>query len=80
MENRFNKLLFLLQMGLDDIKHLAKKPKKKKISQSLEVLPYFQISRWLTFSARWGSSFIYVLRSLQGSFNDVVEDRGGRRT
>ena len=71
--------MFLLQMGLDGIKHLAAKLEEKKNSQSLEVPPYFQISRWLTFSARWGSSFIYVFRSLQGSFKDVAEDRDGRR-
>lgn len=79
MEKSFNKLLFLLQMGLDDIKHLAEKL-KKKISQSLEVPPYFQISRWLTFSARWGCSFIYVFRSLRGSCKDVIKDRDKRRT
>lgn len=79
MKKKFKKLMFLLQMGLDNIKHLAEKL-EKKISQSLEVPPYFQISRWLTFSARWGSSFIYVFRSLRGSFKDVVEDRDGRRT
>lgn len=29
MEKSFNKLLFLLQMGLNDIKHLAEKLEKK---------------------------------------------------
>lgn len=66
-------------MDQDDIKHLAGKL-GEKISQSLEVLPYFQISRWLTFSARWGSSFIYVFGNLQGSCKDVVEDGGEEET
>lgn len=48
----------------------------KKISQSLEVPPYFQICRWLALSARWGSSFIYVFRILQGSCKDAVEKEG----
>lgn len=75
MERKFSKLLFLLQMGLNDTKHLAEKL-KKKISQSLEVPPYFQICRWLAFSARWGSSFIYVFRILQGSCKNAVEEEG----
>lgn len=51
----------------------------KKISQSLEVPPYFQICRWLALSARWGSSFIYVFRILQGSCKDAVEEEGKLR-
>lgn len=74
MEKISSSLLFLPQMGLDDIKHLAEK--LKKISQSLEVPPYFHISRWLTFSARWDSSFLCVIRSLQGSCRDGLGDRG----
>lgn len=37
MEKTFTSLLFLPQMGLDDITHLAEK--LKNISQSLEVPP-----------------------------------------
>lgn len=76
-ERKFNKLMFLPQMGLNDTKHLAEN--RKKISQPLEVPPYFQICRWLIFSGRWGSSFIYVFRIFQGSCKDAVEeeDKGG---
>ena len=32
MKKKFKKLMFLLQMGLDDIKHLAEKLEKKLAS------------------------------------------------
>lgn len=59
MKRRFNRLLFLLQMGLGGIKHLAET--ETKIIQSLEVPPYFPNLQMVDFFSQMGFQlYLYV--------------------